>query len=196
MGNLGFYQDWLVSALFWLGACISVFGCYLLAFPGNAIKTGKRMNHWVSTDSFFSKLDRPHFQERLFYRWHRPFGILVVASSVYILYMFLFQVDVNSMASAVPLSSQREANLWLYETMVYFFIITGTFTLVFGLIIIVRPSVLKKAERRLNTWIGTEKSLGKLDHSYHIPEKILPGNVRIFGAFVFVSGVYMMYMLG
>lgn len=195
MGNIGFYQEWMISALFWLGVCIACLGIFLLVFPGKAVQLGYKMNRWVSTDSFFAGLDKPHFRERVFYRWHRSFGAALVVASVYIIYMFVFHANVDSIANALPIFAEREVNRWLYEAMKYFFIMGSVISLLIGLVIFIRPSMLKKLEGQLNIWVGIDKPLEKLNESYEIPENILPGNVRIFGTFVLVSGIYMVYML-
>ena len=192
MGNISFYQGWFASALFWLGACISLFGLALLIFPGHAIQLGSRMNRWISTDSFFQKLDKPHYRERLFYRWHHIFGVIIVLASLYIMYMFVFHTDVESVASVFPVFDEQEVNRWLVEAMIYFFIVTSIVILALGVIIIARPSMLKRLEERLNTWVRTDKSFDKLDHRYEIPENILPGNVRLFGTAVLLGGLYIM----
>lgn len=189
---MNFYQAWFTSALFWLGGCITLFGFVLLIFPGYAVKLGDRMNKWVSTESFFQSLDKPHYRERIFYRWHHLFGLLVVCASIYIIYMFLFRTNVDAVARVLPLFNGTAANQWVYQAIIYFFIGASIVILGLGLMIIVRPSLLKNLETRANQWVQTDKSLDKLNTNYEIPENILPGNVRLFGSIVLLGGLYIM----
>ena len=192
---MNFYQEWLSSALFWLGVCLSFFGIYLLALPKNAIRLAHRMNRWISTDSIFKKLDEPMYREKVFYRWHRLFGTVVIVASAYIMYMFLFHTHINVVAQSLPIFSEKEVNLWLFEALWYFFILVSALLLLVGFIIFVRPSMLKRIESRLNTWVGVDHKLDGLNQSYEIPDNILPGNVRLFGTAVLVGGLYIMYSI-
>lgn len=190
---MSFYQEWLASVLFWLGLCIAAFGLVLLLFPAYAVQLGHRMNRWVSTDAFFQLLDRPHYRERLVYRWHRLFGVLVVFASLYIIYVFGFRTDVDVLVRAMPLFREKIINQWLIDALIYFFLGASCLTCGLGLLISIRPSLLKRLEQGANAWIGLDKSLDKLNNRYEIPENILPGNVRLFGTFVLLGGLYIMF---
>ena len=192
MANINFYQGWLSDALFWLGVCVAAFGSVLLIAPGYAIRLSKRLNHWVSTESFFHELDKPRYRERFFYRWHKLFGTVLVIASFYILYMMLFQTDIESAAAMMPIFKQKEVNEWLYEALQVFFIIVSIFVIFIGVAVVIRPSALKIIEERANRWVQSEQSLKKLDTEYTIPENILPGNVRLFGCLVMLGGIYIM----
>ena len=151
------------------------------------------MNRWISTDAFFQKLDKPHYQERMFYRWHHLFGVAIVLASIYIIYMFVYRIDINTVARILPLFHEQEINRWLVEALIYFFIGVSIVILGLGVLIIVRPSMLKRLEVWANYWVGVEKSLDKLNTQYEIPENILPGNVRLFGSIVLLGGLYIMF---
>jgi uncharacterized membrane protein len=192
MADMNFYQDWLTSALFWLGVCITGFGAFLLIAPGYAINLSHKLNRWVSTDAFFQGLDRPVHSERFFYRWHRSFGIILITAAIYILYMLLLRTNVDSAAVLMPIFQEKIVNEWLYEALQYFFVSVSVFIVVIGFVMLVRPSALKGLEQKANSWFRSERSLQKLNDSYDIPENILPGNVRLFGTVVLAGGVYIM----
>ncbi len=192
MGNISFYQSWLMDALFWLGVSIALFGGFLLLAPASAIRLSRRLNRWVSTDGFFQILDKPRYHERFYYRWHKAVGMMLLLASLYIFYMMSFRTNISSAAALAPIFNQNEMNEWLYEAMQLFFTGVGVLGAIVGLVIFVRPSALKTLEAKANRWFKTEDTLKKLDSQYVIPENILPGNVRLFGSLVLLGGVYIM----
>ena len=57
----------------------------------------------------------------------------------------------------------------------------------------IRPSVLKTFEKWSNRWIDTDGPLKALDKQKHLPDKILPGNPRLFGLFVILGATYIIW---
>ncbi|NKB38807.1 MAG: hypothetical protein GKR93_16875 [Gammaproteobacteria bacterium] len=192
MGNISFYQSWFMDALFWLGVCIALFGGLLLLAPSYAIRLSQSLNRWVSTETFFQVLDKPHNHDRYFYRWHKVLGLLLLLASLYIFYMMFFQTNIESAAALAPIFKQNEMNEWLYEALKIFFIGVSILIGIIGVIVMLRPSALKSMEEKANRWFHTGESLQKLDSQFVIPENILPGNVRLFGSLVLLGGVYIM----
>ena len=192
MADMNFYQDWFTSALFWLGVCITVFGAYLLILPDHATKLSHKLNRWVSTEAFFQRLDKPHYRDHLFYRWHRPFGIILILATIYIIYRLGVRTDMGRIAVLLPVFHEPIVNVWLYEALQYFLVTASVIILMIGIVICIRPSILKNLEQKANFWIKSEEPLQKLTTSYAIPENILPGNVRLFGSLVMAGGIYIM----
>lgn len=196
MGTMNIYQAWLAHALFWLGIIVSMVGLFLIVLPSGAMSLNRYVNKWISTDRFFRSLDQPTYKEAFFYKWHRLFGVLILLGSAYVLYMLYFRTDVNVAAKLMPVVHNFNANAWIYQSMVIFLLITNVVIFVLSLIIIIRPSLLKMAEGFFNKWIQTNRPLERLNDQYQIPDKILPGNVRLFGLLVLAGGIYIALSTG
>ena len=196
MGTMNIYHAWLLHALFWLGVTVAVFGLFLVIMPSRIAAVNQRVNKWISTDRFFHNLDQPRYNESLFYKRHRLWGVLILLGSAYILYMFQFRTNINDVARALPIVANFDANAWIYQSLVIFLIGVNAVIIVLSLIIIIRPSLLKRVEAFFNKWVQTGQSLNQLDRQYQIPEKILPGNVRLFGFLVLAGGIYIALSTG
>ncbi len=154
---MNIYQAWLLDALFWLGIVIVFFGGYLVIAPKNAMSFNNRVNKWISTDSFFAALDQPRNIDRYYYKWHRTIGTAILISAVYILYELLFKTDIDSAAAMLPIVSNHHANLWLYESLLIFLISMSLIILLVSVVLIVRPSALKRLEKLANRMFTPEK---------------------------------------
>lgn len=193
---MNIYQVWLIHALFWLGIAVILLGLFLIVMPSKIMSFNIHVNKWISTDGFFQNLDKPRYKESHFYKQHRFLGILILAGSSYILYMLFFRADVDAIAKLLPIVSNFNANAWIYQSLIIFLIVTNTVIFFLSLVIIVRPSLLKKMEGFFNKWIQSGKSLEHLNSQYDIPDKILPGNVRLFGLVVLAGGIYIALSTG
>ena len=196
MGTMNIYHVWLLHALFWLGAIVSLFGLFLVIMPSRIAAINLRVNKWISTDRFFHNLDQPRYNESLFYKRHRLWGILILLGTAYILYMFQFRTNVDDLARSLPIVADFHANSWIYQSLVIFLTGVNAVILVLSLIIIIRPSLLKRVETFFNQWVQTGQSLNQLDRQYQIPDNILPGNVRLFGFLVLAGGIYIALSAG
>lgn len=187
---MNIYQAWLLNALFWLGVIIAFLGLFMLIMPSRVASLNRRVNKWISTDRFFADLDQPRYKESHFYKWHRFWGVIILLGSAYVFYMLYFRMDVEAIAKLMPVVANFDANVWIYQSLVIILLLMNTVILVLSIIIIIRPSLLKQAESFFNNWIQTGKPLERLNHQYQIPDRILPGNVRLFGGVVLAGGIY------
>jgi hypothetical protein len=187
---------WLVASLFWLSLLISLIGIIFMVRPGVLVQSSKKLNRWISTSGFFDALDRSRQVERTVYRYHRWFGFIILVGASYCLYIFLFNIDVQRMIRILPIVGNSGFSAWLYEMLYYLLICANALALVTGLIILLRPSLLKSLETIANRWIASDKLIKPLDQTHSIPEHILPGNIRLFGLIVLIGGLYIMFNTG
>lgn len=187
---------WLVASLFWLSVLISLIGIIFIVKPGVLVQSSRKLNRWISTSGFFDALDRPRQVERIVYRYHRWFGFIILVAAGYCLYIFLMNMDMQRMIRILPVVGNPGFSEWLYEMLYYILISANTLALVAGLIMLIRPSLLKNLEAISNRWIASDKWMKPLDQPHSIPEHILPGNIRLFGLIVLIGGLYIMFNTG
>lgn len=187
---------WLLTVLFYLGVFFIVLGLALIVMPKAVMGWGESMNRWVSTNLFFNSLDAPRNHERIFYKYHRLFGIVIILGSAFSIYFLMIRNGVRSTAESVASLSDSLLASWLLETGYY--ILSGgcILAIMAGIIIFLRPSVLKSVESWGNRWIDTGSRLEQFDRVHEIPTNVLPGKPRIFGVFVLLSSIYIVYITG
>ena len=185
--------DWLLTSLFCLGIVFIPVALALMIIPDRMMEWGKSGNRWVSTTSFFNALDRPRNHERFYYKQHRLLGVIIVLLSVISIYLLAFNTGVDATATGLEKLAATEFGKWLLQTGYYILIVLCVFTLIAGVIIITRPSLLKSMEEWGNRWIDTQKPLQPFDDVHEIPESIFPGKPRVFGFFVLVCALYIIF---
>lgn len=183
---------WFSSAIFWLGILVVLLGILMILIPAKIHLFGQKMNVWVSTESAFDKAEQPHYLERFFYRYHHVIGLFVIAGAGFCLYTFLVGQELQVLMSKMPaLNANQVVSEWLYESIYYFLILANAVCFVLGIFILARPSTLKGVEAISNKWISNKAIADRLNSKQEIPEHVLPGNMRLFGIFVVVGGMYM-----
>ena len=194
MNSTGYLWGWLIASLFWLGALVVIIGFTFLCVPGWVLTVGNKLNRWISTQVFFDSLDQPRYQERWIYRHHRLSGVIIIAVVSYVLYTFFVNIGIDESVRRIISLANTEFSRWLYEELFYIFLGASVIALIIGLIIFIRPSLLKAIESRSNHWFSVDKKLDILDKN--IPMDALPGNPRLFGLAVILGGIYIMISTG
>jgi hypothetical protein len=188
--------QWLVASLFWISVPVSLCGFVFLIYPDLLLRHSQKLNRWISTAWFFNALDRPRHIERQVYHYHRIFGLIIVFGAAYSLYVFLFDTDIQRIIRVLPVLGNTGFSEWFYEIIYYLLICANIAALIAGLIIFIRPSLLKKIEVIANRWVADDELTRPLDQTVSIPEHILPGNIRLFGLIVLIGGLYIMFNTG
>ena len=181
---------WLTSSLFILGVLLIPLGLSFLFFPEKMARIGDRLNNWISTEHIFDTLNKPRYQERLFYRYHHLFGSLVIVATLISIYMMYFYTDIESLLKSVALMAETTFGKWLLESLYYVLLCANILALVIGVIIFIRPSLIKTIEGKSNHWVETEEKLKVLDKTKDLPDTVLPGNPRIFGTLILIGAIY------
>lgn len=181
---------WLTSSLLVLGILLIPLGLSFLFLPEKMTRIGERLNNWISTEHFFDSLNKPRYQERLVYRYHRLFGSFIIAASLISIYMLYFYTDVKPLMQKITLMAETAFGKWLLESLYYILLGANALAFVVGLIIFIRPSLLKTLEEKANSWIETEEKLKVLDRTKELPDTVLPGNPRIFGTLILIGALY------
>lgn len=183
-------QFWLASSMFIVGMLLIALGLWILCLPEHFLRVGKSMSRWIATDHYFETLDRPRYQERFIYKHHFISGGLILAGALYTLVMLIIKVDFDAIPAAMPVVINRFWSEWFYMAFYYLLVGANLLAVLVGLVIIIRPSALKRIEEGLNRWVSTGQQLKKLDETHEIALEVLPGNPRLFGLAVMLGGLY------
>ena len=184
-------QIWMANSMFILGLLVFVVGIWLILLPQHFLKIATLLGKWVSTERYHITLDKPRYQERIIYKHHRIMGSLIVLGAVYTLVIFL-RLDMDTMLAGLLSIGLEKGTEWIYMAVYYLLIGGNIVATVVGIVIFIRPSVLKNIENIMNKWYLPEQNLKILDQQHNIALSILPGNPRLFGLMVALGGVYIM----
>lgn len=188
--------DWLLTSLFYLGIVFIAIGLFLIIAPNRVMTWGNSANRWISTNAFFNTLDVPHNYERFYYKQHRILGCIITVLSAISIYMLVFYAGMESTANGFEKMADSVFGKWLLQSSYYILTVFCVLTLIAGIIIFIRPSLLKSMEAWGNRWVDTQAPLKKFDEVHEIPTDILPGKPRLFGSFVLVGAIYITYLTG
>ena len=188
--------DWLLTSLFCLGILFVPIGLALVVIPDRMMEWGKSANRWISTTAFFDALDKPRNHERFYYKQHRLIGGIIFLLSAMSIYMLALNTGVGVTAAGLEKLTTIEFDKWLLQTGYYILLVLCFLTLIAGIVIFIRPSLLKSLEEWGNRWVDTQKPLQHFDDVHDIPESIFPGKPRLFGGFVLVCAFYIIFFTG
>ena len=187
---------WLTTSLFCLGVLFIPVGLALIIFPDQVMTWGNSMNRWISTTAFFGALDASRNHERYYYKHHRLIGGLIFLLAAISIYMLAFYLGLEATTAGLQKLAVTEFSKWLLVSCYYILLGMCVLALVAGLVIFIRPSLLKSLETWGNRWIDTQAPLKHFDDVHEIPLKILPGRPRLFGCFVLLGALYIAYITG
>jgi len=108
-------------------------------------------------------LDIPHNIDRWFYRHHRLYGAFVVTLSVVLLAFLTFGTTPQVWLHSLPVADRGIGGI-LVDTARLVLWALGLFALVIGVVVLVRPSALKRFETWANRWVTPRRALKGLDH--------------------------------
>lgn len=184
-------QDALIYIVLTCAILALITGLLFLIAPAKAALINQNMNRWISLRRSSKGLETPINIDHIIYRYHRPIGLFVLFGSSYTLYQFAFNYQQTTAISAFGISPLHIGLVnWLLNAMLVFTIPVMVLTIIFGAILFIRPSTLKKSELLLNSWLSTRKSLLPLEQNKPEIDNWLLRYPRIFGAIVTTSSLY------
>lgn len=183
------------KVFFWVGIVTFCIGTLILVSPALVMRVAGKMNRWVPTDAWFRRLDSPKVTERLFYRHHRIFGALLVIGTGYVIYQFVWGIDYAAVFGRAEIMGSHAAAAWLAATLGFIAIVFSVVVFGIGVVVFFRPSILKRLERRANTWFAADQSLKRLDEQVSTPDRIFIRIPRLVGLLVILGSLYVIVSL-
>lgn len=166
--------------------------CFLL-LPAQMIRLSLKLNQWISTEKFFNKLEEQRHGERFLYRHHVIFGMFLITAAAYIFYSFMFSF--NPEKFSISIFTSTSANQWLIQSLVFINLLLSFLIFLIGIIVTIRPSVLKGFETVMNRWIIVDDSLKKLDVQMKVPDTMFTRRPRLMGLLIVIGSIYILINL-
>ena len=181
-----------INAVWYVGiSFFAVVGLLGLVWPQVLLKINSRTSGTVyATDS--SVVDKPHFIDRKLYRSHRVVGAGLFLISGVTLYIVLFVIgDQPVLAHATGSDS---VSGWATEFTLILATLGGVIGVCFGVILFLRPSVLKPLEAWGNRWFhapedALEKARGQKFEAW------VTQHPRWYGALVLLAAAVMWFFV-
>jgi hypothetical protein len=187
------FYSWINSSLFVLGVLLIPVGMGFMLVPQKIFRIANKMNRWITTEHFFNKINSPIYKEPFFYRNNQVVGLIIFLSAVVCFYMLTIYEGITNIESYLHMMAGSPFEEWLFVVLYYIFLTAIFLVIIFGVIMFFRPSALKTLEKFGNRWVDTDKTFKALDKSKDLPDRVLPGNPRIFGFVVTMGAIYIMW---
>lgn len=180
------------------GASLSLAaGLWLLISPASFGKHSGTLGRWFSLQRALSPLDEPRTVERFLYRHHKVLGVFLIAGSTFALYSQAFQFDYSRLHALFDQGAHPAMLAALIDGAARFLFFGNLFAYAIGVIVLLRPSLLKDAETRANRWVSVRQMLRFLDKS-RCPsgEGRLERRGRAIGLFAALASLCVLMVIG
>ena len=188
---------WQSLAIFLLiAALLGILLGLLLTFKPDLMERINRVaNRWISMRQIDRLLDRIISLEQWFYQYHRPLGILVILGAVYILVYFgvLFDkaIALQRLNGYVP-SGLLDG---LLDALVLTSLIGAVAALFVGLLLWLRPSLLRGFEEEANQWISSRRATKVLDVPHDQVNRFVARHARQIGYLLLLGSLYLFFAM-
>lgn len=188
------WQCALLALLVGLGLAALV-GALLLFAPRGAARLNAGLSRTVDTNAWLRRLDASFNIEARIYRHHRIAGAAICLGALYVLLAWpaMFRHE-QAMGALIP--AVRDPALgWLASAAGAIVLVLHATVFLLGLVMIVRPSLLKPVERFGNRWISAEPLGAALDRSFDGPERRLWRRPRLAGLVILGASLFCLLRL-
>lgn len=171
-----------------------IFGLGLLFAPVITLKFNNKINTRFSMRKATKKIETAIKSEPFFYKHSKVSGAILIISSLFVLYT-LATFNAYTLIPHLPKHISPAAWEWIIESAQVFLYIACSFIFVFGLIVFIRPSLVKNFEQVANHWISTRKGFSKMTVDINITNKLVNTYPRLFGAFITIFSLIVLFLL-
>ena len=165
-------------------------GVTLLLKPDIIERLNQYLARWVSPEKVSEQLDRPRWIERYFYRHHRLVGSVLLIGAGFVLYIFLFRYSAQKVVGMIP-----HRYLGFYELLVTLLQVGSTLAALVGIIVLIRPSMLRTIEKASNHWISTGPAVRFFDGMHHSVDRLVLQHRKVAGGIMIVGGLFIIISL-
>ncbi len=153
----------------------------LLISPTKAQSISKLFDQKITVEKKINYLDKSIGTDKLTYQHNIPFGIGLIAGSVFVLIFLFFKLDVIKVVKIFSAPDYA----FLIEIIISALAMVGKIAsilgFVFGFFLLFVPELMIKIENIMDSWIETEFMVDKLDEFHHGIENIILKYPILFG---------------
>jgi hypothetical protein len=180
-----------------IGTCFTLLiGLFFLILPSHAIRFNQRLSSWTSMRKSTRALDLTHHAEPVVYRHYRFFGLFIMFGTTYVLYRLGFHYNHIEL---IKLSSETVYRQWFTDWMLsaflWFCVPAMLLILLFGAVLAIRPSGLKRLEKHSNKWISTRRLMLPLEKQSFTTDNLVFKHPRWFGIIIMTSSASILISL-
>jgi hypothetical protein len=167
-------------------------GALLVLRPQTFATLNRLANQWVSLRHVNRLLDKTISIERWFYRHHRVMGIVIMLGAIYFLVYFFWHYDkARLLLSLSPYLATPLLEV-LLDALLFMAKLAGGLAWLAGLIICLRPSLLRGIEKKSNRWLSVRHATKALDVSRTSVDEWVLQHTRATGYVLLLSSLYLL----
>jgi len=171
-------------------------GILLLIDSQRVLRWNAYLNRWISTGESLRVLDQPHDLNRIVYRWHRILGLVVLAAALYALDVLVFNIQSRPLAHIFR-GLANPATLQLFAESARWFLVAGNvLAILVGMILVLRPSLLKGVEGWTDRRYSPRLSIPNLDEPRYQPDEFVRAHLRLAGIVAAGGSLFALLSLG
>ena len=171
-------------------------GILLLIDSQRVLRWNAYLNRWMSTGESSRVLDQPHDLNRIVYRSHRVVGVVVLAASLYALDVLVFNIQTRTLVHIFR-DLANPATLQLFVEGARLFLIGGNaLAILVGIILVLRPSLLKGVEGWTDRRYSSRLSSPNLDEPRYQPDEFVRAHLRLAGIVAAGGSLFVLLSLG
>ena len=171
-----------------------IFGLGLIFTPTITLKLNEKINTRFSMRKATKKIETAIQSEPFFYKYSKISGAILITGSLFVLYT-LATFNAYTLIPHLPKTFSVPAWEWIIQSAQIFFYLTCSFIFVFGLIVFIRPSLVKRFEQAANHWISTRKGFSKMTVDINITNRLVNTYPRLFGSFITIFSLIVLFLL-
>ena len=153
----------------------------LLISPTKTQSISKLFDQKIVVEKKINYLDKPIGTDKLTYQHNIPFGIGLIAGSIFVLIFLFFKLDVIKAVNIFSAPDYAFLIEIIISALAMVGKIAGILGFVFGLFLLFVPELMIKIENIMDSWVETEFMVDKLDEFHHGIENIILKYPLLFG---------------
>lgn len=171
-----------------------ILGLGLIFAPTLTLKLNEKINTRISLREQTKSIETPIRSEPFFYKHSKISGLILIIGSAFVLYT-LATFNPYTLIPHLPKSISPPAWDWIIQAGQIFFVITCAFILIFGLIVLIRPSMVKNFEQAANYWVSTRQRFSTMSNDINLVNKLVNTYPRVFGSFITLFALIVLFFL-
>ncbi|OGQ58879.1 MAG: hypothetical protein A3J24_07785 [Deltaproteobacteria bacterium RIFCSPLOWO2_02_FULL_53_8] len=176
-------------------APVGVIVSLLLIFKPQLMERLNRVaNRWLTARRLNQFLDRSISIERWFYRYHRPFGAVVMLGALYIVIYFGILFDKAYALQRLNWRVPPRLMDGLLDALVLSSLAGAVTAFMVGLFLWLRPSLLKGIEVDANQWISSRRAIKMLEVPRDQVELFVARHMQRVGWLILLGSSYLFFL--